>query len=505
MKRDAMRMRPLKAAFVGVFLLLSACAGGDVREALRIMEVRPATGSADVWIRDPVWVRFSEPIDVATVTPERIVVSSAEVASLAKELSLSADGLTLSITLTQQPVLPATLTVALSRDIATADGRRLASPGSSWWWKLPAWQAVGGALNADPARDAAQPRIVVGPEGPLVAWREAAAGVSEVYVAGWIDGAWVPLGGALNHGPGNFAGRVRVAVDPTGAPVAVWAEWHGDDWNVYAKRWDGSVWAALGAGPLDADAARHAHGVDVVGDGAGLWATWNEAADDGMHINVRRWDGTDWTPVGGSATDPAWNAVGPSIALGQDGNPVVAVTLWCEDTLQDVRVARWTGAEWVALGGVVDVVAGRHADVQNVAVDLDDAPIIVWEESDIVDGEKTGVQIHAKRWDGATWVSLGGPLNVGDVAVYYAYDPALTIDAAGRPVAVWREGSAAGIRVFAKRWTGASWETMGGPVSDRWSELPDVAVDEEGVVYVTWYEWADDTATVFVKRFNELP
>jgi hypothetical protein len=487
-------------------LLVTACAGGEVAEPLRIEEVHPANVSTGVWIRDPVWVRFSEPIDPATVTPARVTISSAEVASLAKELSLSADGLTLSITLTQQPALPATLTVALSPDIATVDGRRLVPPSGGWWWKLPAWQAMGGALDVDTGQKAIQPKIAVGPDGPVVVWLEEAAGVWEVRVKAWVDGVWTALDGALNQGPTNRAERARIAIDPSGAPVVAWAELHGDNWSVHAKRWDETGWTSLGVGPLDADFARHAHGGDVVSDGSSLWAAWDEDVDGGTSIHARRWDGAAWTPAGGSALDPAWGAGGPSVALGRDGLPVVAVTTWGHDTWQDVIAARWTGSQWVVLGGVIDVVAGRHADVQTVAVDFDDAPIVVWEESVLGDQGKEDVMVHAKRWDGAAWVSLGGPLNVALPAPSNAYDPSLTVDADGRPVAVWREGAGPlGIRVYAKRWTGSAWEAMGGPISDAWSEPPDIAVGGDGVVYVTWFEWVDDTEAVFVKRFNELP
>jgi hypothetical protein len=114
-------------------------------------------------------------------------------------------------------------------------------------------------------------------------------------------------------------------------------------------------------------------------------------------------------------------------------------------------------------------------------------------------------KVHPKRWDGAAWVVLGGPLSVGDPTTSSAFQPAVAIDGDGRPVVVWREGGAIGIRVYAKRWTGSAWEAMGGSISERWSEPADVAVHEDGVVYVAWSEHVDETEDVFVKRFNELP
>ena len=488
-----------------VGLLVASCAGGEVADPLRVDALHPASESENVWIRDPVWVRFSEPVDPATVTPARVVVSSAEVASLAKDLSLSADGLTLSITLTEQPALPASLTVALSRDIATADGRRLVPPSDGWWWKLPAWQAMGGALDLDLGHMAVDPHVAVGPDGPVVVWSEQVSGVWEVHVKAWTGDAWTALGGALNHGPTNHTERSRIAVDASGTPVVTWSEWHAGDWNVYAKRWDGSAWTLLGANPLDAEAARDAHASDVVSDGSDVWIAWDEPSDAGWGVQVRRWDGSGWAAAGGLATDPAWGAVGPAIALGHDGYPFVAITMWGHETWQDVRLTRWTGSQWVALGGAVDVVEDRHADVQTVTVDADGAPVVVWEESVIGDEGKTDVRVHAKRWDGVAWSSLGGPLNVAHPEPSNAYDPSATVDAEGRPVAVWREDGVLGIRVYAKRWTGTAWEAMGGPISDRWSGPPDVAVDDDGVVYVAWFERNDPTDDVYVKRFNELP
>jgi hypothetical protein len=91
-----MRRYAVSAPWVGAVALASALglvlgsrAGGEVANPRCVDELRPASESDHVWIRDPVWVRFSEPVDSSTMTPAgaagwRLVVEAAGVAGVGR-------------------------------------------------------------------------------------------------------------------------------------------------------------------------------------------------------------------------------------------------------------------------------------------------------------------------------------------------------------------------------------------------------------------------------------
>ena len=66
----------------------------------------------------------------------------------------------------------------------------------------------------------------------------------------------------------------------------------------------------------------------------------------------------------------------------------------------EVRVERWTGTEWVRVGGAAN---GQAQAVGDIRVGLDPAgnPVVSW---------RSETTVFASRWDGAAWVQLGAAL-----------------------------------------------------------------------------------------------
>jgi hypothetical protein len=95
--------------------------------------------------------------------------------------------------------------------------------------------------------------------------------------------------------------------------------------------------------------------------------------------------------------DPTKDAVSPSIAT-VGGVPYVA---WREGNGLPglVRVARWSGSTWTAVGGVLNVDPTRNAFLPQIA-DVGGTPWAVWEETN-----GAAYQVRVKRWDGSAWVA----------------------------------------------------------------------------------------------------
>ncbi|MCB0127186.1 MAG: hypothetical protein KDE58_33220, partial [Caldilineaceae bacterium] len=118
-------------------------------------------------------------------------------------------------------------------------------------------------LNRDPAHSATQPMIVAGATVtgavplPWVTWvEEDDAGTAQLVVSRAVPDnrvqggfAWVAVGGTLNLAPTRPATAPDLAFAGSGntVPWVVWRETGGAQAErIYAKRWDGSAWRAVG-------------------------------------------------------------------------------------------------------------------------------------------------------------------------------------------------------------------------------------------------------------------
>ncbi len=159
---------------------------------------------------------------------------------------------------------------------------------------------------------------------PTVAWLQGEVLASNVYASRWTGTGWQALGASLNRHPQSYVASTRLLLDHAGQPVVAWIEdLKGQD-TLYASRWTGSGWQALG-GPVN------------------------------QHF-----------------------ASAPSLALSLSGQPLLA---WVEEqgSPGQVRLARWTGAAWQDFG-VQNLDARRDARSPAVAVEPSGAVVLAWRE-----------------------------------------------------------------------------------------------------------------------------
>ena len=243
------------------------------------------------------------------------------------------------------------------------------------------------------------------------------------------------------------------------------------------------TWQQLG-GALDILAANQtdhpAVALDPAGNPVVAWAEYGQIASGAIGIRVARWDGGNWVALGGDLAvfmDPNLRSFeSPSIAIDPTtGQPLVA---WSESRNGlgagfnlDVIVKRWNGTAWERLGTVLNVAAGEGGRSPKVRVTSAGTPIVAWFE--------TPHFTHAKRWDGSAWVAIGGQNAVGPqlTGAQDGASTALTIDANGDPIVM--HGAATGL--LAARGTSAGWSYLGprvnatGATSTSWGAAVDGA------------------------------
>lgn len=307
--------------------------------------------------------------------------------------------------------------------------------------------------------------------------------------ANWAE----PSPGSLNVSTSVEADSASIAVID-GAPWVTWEEYDTSNRSqVYVKRLDGATWTAVG-GSLNVSTTRDAYSPAIVGVAGVPHVAWIEYDGSHYQLRVKRLEAGSWTAVGGSLNVSSLQDAGlPSIAdIG--GVPYVA---WSESdgTHTQIRVKRFDGANWQGIGGPINVSATRNATGPSIA-SVGGVPYVAWTEDD-----GTANQIRVADLVGAGWTHLGGSLNVSTAR--YAEGPHLA-SVGGIPYVVWPEHTATVNQIFAKRLDGATWTPLGGALNASASAPagdPDITAVGTTAVAV-WHEYSDGAYHVYAKRFD---
>lgn len=299
-----------------------------------------------------------------------------------------------------------------------------------------------------------------------------------------------------------------LAVDGSGNQVVAWSESNGTSTNIYVKRWNGSSWAQVGTTFLNVntnkDATEPALKLDSSGNPV---VAWKELDGNTNRIYAKRWNGSAWVQIGSNALSGSLNAETPSLALDASGDPVVTWrTVSASPLFSNIQVARWDGSTWINIGGKLDVNDSGNTDFlsfnPSVALTSSGNPVVAWSETD-----GTSRNIYVKRWDGSTWAQVGGKLDANTDK--NAFRPSLALDGSGNPVVAWNEAAtnSAG-SVYVKRWNGSVWAQVGFDALDVNTNGTigagglSLALDGNGNPTVAWADFDGMSYNAHVKRWN---
>ncbi|RLB61201.1 MAG: hypothetical protein DRI90_11890 [Deltaproteobacteria bacterium] len=313
-------------------------------------------------------------------------------------------------------------------------------------------------------------------------------------MGGLTCSTWSELGsfGPLDLDSANYAYTPAITIDGAGNPVAAWHEMASGAYSIMVKQWSGSSWEQLGPGPVDVDPAGHSQSPALATDCSGHpVVAWGEDQE----IFVKQWDGSAWQQLGTaslrvSTADDAY-ASSPSLAIDGTGRVIVTWVEWDSNLASDVYVKRWDGSTWEQLGtGPIDMVAADSANAPEVAVGSDGLPVVVWDESDSHTGSTTRHETFVKRWSGSSWEQLGGG-PIAPLAGIQTYGPSIRIDSTDAPVVALYEllSDGSSSRVYVVRLEGNSWTRIGDDLplgTDEDSTAPYLALDAADEPLVAW-------------------
>ncbi|MBM4046986.1 MAG: hypothetical protein FJ279_17930, partial [Planctomycetes bacterium] len=313
---------------------------------------------------------------------------------------------------------------------------------------------------------------------------------------------------------------------PRTAASAVTCEfWIPVSSEIYVRRWDGTAWREVGTGSATGGGVSNKTGLSVqpsvaVGADGNPIVAWVDGWEPSVGVaawavHVRRWDGAAWSEMGaGSATGGGVSGTSargtglyPSLAIGRDGNPVVA---WHDDSSGDteIYVRRWNGTAWVEMGansasaGGISNNSGQSSS-PSLAVGPDGRPLVAWE-----DGTGGDLEIYVRRWDGSAWATMSArSASGGGISnnTSHSMGPSVAFGHDGNPIVAWSDVG----EILVRRWNGTAWAEMGtGSASqtgisknDGWSTGPATVVGLDGTPIVAWSDATGGDSEVYVRRY----
>ena len=194
-------------------------------------------------------------------------------------------------------------------------------------------------------------------------------------------------------------------------------------------RWDGADWNAIGAGGQHFD-----------------FAVWNDSLVASIDGWVKVWNGATWRRLAHSQSGSyTFDTFGNMLAVLQGQLYAVGPGYINYGSVPAYGVVRWTGGDWVPVGGGIDDPNGYAYAVTG------------WGTSLVVGGSFASAGGAAARnltlWDGAAYHDIGGGV---DGAVYALTDHGSDLLAGGVFTSAGGDSAYA-----AARWDGSQWHAMG--------------------------------------------
>lgn len=471
----------------------------------------PAPGATSVSVRDSLQVRFDEALRATSVTDASVVLSTSGSPNIAKTLSLSADGKTLTISPSSPPSLPADVSVALGTPTAPLTdlaGNTLA-PSSTWSFTVPAWLPLGGAISAVPENTAAENvAMKVGTDGnPVIAWSESDGSSKNIYVRRWTGTNWVDLGSALSavSGVGTNAGNPALLLNAENHPIIIWDEQLGDGGtnNLFGKKWTGTSWEDLPAFSLNTDERRS--GASIAFDNVGnIIVSAYEIQTASQQIATFRLAPASAAWESESSSLPSYPLpLFTKVTTDATGNWFITFNYLDSDGVKDYRplsvLKKAPYSTWTPQGMPVISPAKKNCVAASLAVGGDNQPRIAWEEADAATSN-----IHAAFYDGSSWKIYGDTIHTSTTS---NKTPSLVMGHDGNPVVAWSGYASPEQSIWVRRWTGSTWQQVGSRLNavngaTTSGFQPALALDSNGQPIVAWQESDSSVSNIYVYRYN---
>ena len=354
-------------------------------------------------------------------------------------------------------------------------------------------------IETDNTGSAYLPRVAIDPNGNAIAvWAQSDGTRDNIWanrydaVTGWGTATLIETDNAGN------AGFPRVAIDPNGNAIAVWAQSDGTRNNIWANRYD----AFTGWGTailIETNDVWYASSPQVAFDTNGnALVVWNQSDGTRTNIWANRYDAvTGWGTAILIETDDAGSAGNQGVAFDPNGN---ALAVWeqSDGTRTNIWANRYDAVTGWGTATLIETDDSGDVNAPHVAFDPNGNAIAVWAQYD-----GTRFNIWANRYDAATgWgtATLIENDNAGSAGL-----PQVAFDADGNALAIWTQSDGVRWNIWANRYDAAtSWGTAT-PFETNdalHASVPQIAFDPNGNALAVWEQFDDTRDNIWANRYD---
>ncbi|WP_054030966.1 hypothetical protein [Desulfatitalea tepidiphila] len=343
------------------------------------------------------------------------------------------------------------------------------------------------------SQDAEAPQIAMSDDGTAIAvWRQFDGTQYDIWANRYDGSSWgtAELIESDDTGDAEFP---QVAMDVDGGAIAVWGQFDGTLTNIWANRFDGSAWGT--AELIEHDDTNNAAFPQVAVDAdGGAIAVWEQYDGTRFSIWANRFDGSAWEGAGLIETDNAGDASKPQVAMNESGQ-AMAVWKQSDGTRNNIWASRFNGSTWDTAAMIEDENLGSVNSPQ-IAMSADGRAIAVWDQND---GFRDN--IWANRFNGSAW---GTAEKIEDEDLGHARDPQIAMSTDGDAIAVWHQYDGFRFSIRSNRFDGGAWGTAVLIEDDDTGHatFPQVAMDADGCAIAVWYQYDGLWHNIQANRFD---
>jgi hypothetical protein len=233
-------------------------------------------------------------------------------------------------------------------------------------WNGTSWSALGsgvgdnGALALAVFDDGTGPALYVGGEFTT------AGGISANNIARWSGTSWAALGSGVAVQAADHAGvdSLLAYTNSTGTRLVAGGHFTlaGNHQVHHIASWDGVTWSDVGGGVLSNMNASVTALASPPGGGELYAGGFFDTAGSAHAVDIAKWDGGNWSSVGHTGITSSGSAVF-TLAYYNDGSRPALYAggrFTMVDSISALHMARWDGTEWSSVGGGLGVTTGTN-------------------------------------------------------------------------------------------------------------------------------------------------
>lgn len=271
-----------------------------------------------------------------------------------------------------------------------------------------------------------------------------------------------------------------VSGDGDGNAMAVWLDYDGLLYHIYAKRFSTTNgWGAIET-VADLEINEVPAGLKVAMYGQGnAFVVWHQNGGQTFGVFAKRFlAATGWEPsvrigFGGSSPTTSGYRGSPEIAVNTAGNAVVVWEQPGAGILDNIIASYYTPGTGWSSATTIDAGSG-HAEEPVVSIDPAGNAISIWKQTN-----GSVFSIWASRFTaGSGW----GTATLIEVGASAAFSPALAMDGSGNAFAIWLQNATLLVNRFEP---GAGWKGTA-VLSAGSATIPNIAMNADGKAVAVW-------------------